>query len=407
MANEVSFIDSAIQKAKTFHYATGNTISVYDNEMNIIEGFTRDINLLLMNDNEDNYTYFLKQIELPIGQNKCRINVFDAFSFIVCDVCYQNKNEGFVVVGPIIVSDNTTKVFSGTSMNKDEITSVTMNQLEHIEHLADILYWTFSDISSKIQCKKSYSRASFLPYALEQYFADSIDYVKEKTNLDANLDFNDANQIMTQYIIEKDKKSVKKFLNTLIDLSLPSPSSKAETFIEDLRIKKNIMISYFSFINHVVLENIITSDFYIFFSSYIITEFEQANSETELRIIVNELIDKLFDNMLNIPLANSKAIRSAMQYISNNINHKLTLSEVSEHIYLNPKYLSRLFIKETGMSFKQYVVEHKIIRAKNLLRHTNKSLPSIALAIGIDSCTNFSTFFKKHVGMTPKEYRNK
>ncbi len=407
MMSKTSFIDEAIQKAKTFHYATGNSITIYDNEMNIIKGFTNDITLMLMNDNEEHYSHFLKQIELPIGQNKCRINVFDSFSFIVCDIYFQNESIGFVIIGPIIVTDNKTKVFSGASMSKDEISSTTMNQLEHIEHLADILCWTFSDISISTPCKKSYNRASFLPYSLEQYFADSIDYVKQSTDIDTDLDFIDANQKMTQLVIDKDKKSIKKFLNSLIDLSLPSPSSKSETFVEDLRIKKNIMISYFSFINHVVMENIITSDFYIFFSSYIITEFERANSETELRIIVNELIDRLFDNMTNMPSTQNKSIRSAMQYISNNIHHKLTLEEVADYVYLNPKYLSRLFIKEVGISFKDYVVEHKIIRAKKLLKYTNKPLPTVSLAIGMESFTNFSTFFKKHVGMTPKKYRDK
>ena len=85
---------------------------------------------------------------------------------------------------------------------------------------------------------------------------------------------------------------------------------------------------------------------------------------------------------------------------------EITLEEVSKYVFLSPKYLSRLFQDEMDITFKTYISNQKISRVKNLVRYTNKSFTDIGLAIGISSSNNFAAYFKKHTGLTPKEFRN-
>jgi len=403
MSNKEVYLKNITQKTQIFHYATGYSMSIYDDSKKMLKSFTSDKGLLELY-TKDKYAFFLEVIEVPVGKGSCRINTFDKYSFILCDLYYDLDFSGFVVLGPIIITDSKMDSYIGSLDDINDITHVQLNQLDEINNLCDILYWTYN--ATNQPCNKIHNRILFDPYMQEQFFLDSKDYVID--NIGDNLDFEleNAYKQITTYVIQREKNGVKNLLNLLLDLSMPTPVTSKAFHVDDLRIKKNIMLYFFSIINYIVIENEINSDFHLFFSSCIITEFEKAVSETTLRVICNELIDSLFDNMEDTLHINNKAVKNAMRYITDNINRRLTLAEVANHVYLDPKYFSRLFVNETGQTFTSYVNQHKLIRAKKLLRYTNKPLNDISLAIGMTSSANFSTFFKKHVGITPNRYRH-
>lgn len=101
----------------------------------------------------------------------------------------------------------------------------------------------------------------------------------------------------------------------------------------------------------------------------------------------------------------SNVIDSAVSYIKQNCQKDLSLSEVAEHVNLNPSYLSRLFKEETGIPFIEYVRNTKIDLARELLRHSNKKIYEICEDLGYQNVQYFSTVFKNIVGMTPIEYK--
>ncbi|MEH7010882.1 response regulator [Neobacillus niacini] len=100
-----------------------------------------------------------------------------------------------------------------------------------------------------------------------------------------------------------------------------------------------------------------------------------------------------------------KEILDAFKYVTVNIEKKITLDEVSSHLYLNPSYFSRLFKKEVGETFVEYVTKMKINRAKELLEQTADSVGKICERLGYDNQSYFIKIFKNYVGVTPIEYR--
>ncbi|KGM46093.1 hypothetical protein NP83_02170, partial [Neobacillus niacini] len=68
-------------------------------------------------------------------------------------------------------------------------------------------------------------------------------------------------------------------------------------------------------------------------------------------------------------------------------------------------YFSRLFKKEVGETFVEYVTKMKINRAKELLEQTTDSVGKICERLGYDNQSYFIKIFKNYVGVTPIEYR--
>ena len=58
------------------------------------------------------------------------------------------------------------------------------------------------------------------------------------------------------------------------------------------------------------------------------------------------------------------------------------------------------------MSPKQYLLNKRLTRAKELLKETNASVFEIANSVGYDDQLYFSRIFKKHIGISPTEYKN-
>lgn len=103
---------------------------------------------------------------------------------------------------------------------------------------------------------------------------------------------------------------------------------------------------------------------------------------------------------------NSEIVKNAVQFISQNYNQPITLEDTARHVHLNPSYFSTLFKQSFGSSFKEYLNYIRIEESKNLLTNTNYSIIDIAIAVGFDNQSYFAKVFKKHTGLTPKQYRN-
>ena len=100
-------------------------------------------------------------------------------------------------------------------------------------------------------------------------------------------------------------------------------------------------------------------------------------------------------------------ILQAQLYIQSHLNEKITLKEVADLLHLNASYFSRLFKKETGESFIEFVTRMKMEKAKELLDNSTRSVEQIAIEVGFDSKSYFFKTFKKQFGMSPKSYKYK
>ncbi|OMF37966.1 hypothetical protein BK133_02990 [Paenibacillus sp. FSL H8-0548] len=103
----------------------------------------------------------------------------------------------------------------------------------------------------------------------------------------------------------------------------------------------------------------------------------------------------------------SKAVQKSKEYIYLHLFGEITLQLLSEVSGLNPHYLSQLFKKETGLTLMNYIQRERIEEAKKLLDHSSDTISRIGERLTFYDQAHFVKAFKKHAGMTPKQYRNR
>lgn len=90
------------------------------------------------------------------------------------------------------------------------------------------------------------------------------------------------------------------------------------------------------------------------------------------------------------------------EYCSNSIS----LDLVAEKVKKNAAYLSKLFKRETGYNFSDYITQKRIEKSKELLLDPSLKIYHIAEMMGYADVSNFIKVFKKNCGVSPNEYRN-
>ncbi|MBO6163572.1 MAG: helix-turn-helix transcriptional regulator [Lachnospiraceae bacterium] len=98
-------------------------------------------------------------------------------------------------------------------------------------------------------------------------------------------------------------------------------------------------------------------------------------------------------------------VSRAKDYIYRNLHGRIGTEEIAEALALNPRYLSTLFHRETGMTISQYIRQEKIRLVKNMLTYSEYSYLEIAHYLGFSSQSHLGDIFRKETGMTLKEYR--
>ena len=101
-----------------------------------------------------------------------------------------------------------------------------------------------------------------------------------------------------------------------------------------------------------------------------------------------------------------KLISSIQQYIDDNLDSRLQLTEVAEYFGLSGAYLSTIFKKNTEVGFSEYIYTKKIEKAKQMLLNDDMKIYEVADALGFESAYYFSKVFKKVEGISPREWLN-
>ena len=102
---------------------------------------------------------------------------------------------------------------------------------------------------------------------------------------------------------------------------------------------------------------------------------------------------------------NMARIQDILQYIVENYTHRFSLEDISGAIGFHPQYFSAYFKKQFGVSFTDYLSSYRINKSIQLLKNTNESILSIALACGFNSHKTYANAFEKYYHCSPREYR--
>ena len=108
---------------------------------------------------------------------------------------------------------------------------------------------------------------------------------------------------------------------------------------------------------------------------------------------------------LKLSAMNQSVADRVREFVDAHYREDIGRESLEEILYFDPDYSSRLFKKETGMSFMHYVIQKRMTEAKRLLLNSSMPVGAIAAQVGYDNYSYFSRLFKRNVGITPAEYR--
>ena len=105
------------------------------------------------------------------------------------------------------------------------------------------------------------------------------------------------------------------------------------------------------------------------------------------------------------PPRDRQKIQPVIDYIdANYCNPDTTLNSIAEKMFFNKSYLARIFRQTVGISPQKYIIELRLQRASEMLRHSNYTISDIASVVGYKSPYYFSLEFKKKFGVPPSQY---
>ncbi len=134
----------------------------------------------------------------------------------------------------------------------------------------------------------------------------------------------------------------------------------------------------------------------------------------ELKQSLEKVREKLTGNSVSVDdrtelekeiRAKNNYVKEAISYVRDNYGKDISNITAANHLDINSAYFCRLFKKETGYTFGQYLTHYRVHIAAGLLTNFDIRVAEAAEQVGYADSNYFSQIFKKIMGMTPKEYQ--
>lgn len=141
---------------------------------------------------------------------------------------------------------------------------------------------------------------------------------------------------------------------------------------------------------------------------YIVKPFKSSDLITTITIVLNNFKHRYVDALRlknevteDVPFV----LKRSINYISDNINEKIRMSDLVKQTRWKSQHFNRLFAKYMGVTPYKYIVDKKIEKAKTLLTETFIPITQVSFELGFKSHSNFCSIFKKATGRTPENFR--
>ena len=123
-----------------------------------------------------------------------------------------------------------------------------------------------------------------------------------------------------------------------------------------------------------------------------------------LALVVAELLDH--EMPLHLPTSRDPVITAVMRYTGEHLA-SVTAAEVGREVGWSERTLRRRFSTATGMTWRRYLLQSRLLRAMALLAEPGPTVLDVATRVGFDSPTAFARSFRSATGQTPSEYRRR
>ncbi len=104
---------------------------------------------------------------------------------------------------------------------------------------------------------------------------------------------------------------------------------------------------------------------------------------------------------------NSNVIELAIAHIQNEFARELEMKHLAQALGVSYSWFRSTFAAHTGLSPHQYLLELRLVRARNLLAETELSVKEISMQTGFEDEHYFSRLFRQKLNQTPSEWRTR
>ena len=138
-------------------------------------------------------------------------------------------------------------------------------------------------------------------------------------------------------------------------------------------------------------------------------QYKGYGSELLTRSCLTELLVHLNIEMLNISMQpdpevrRSQTIEDAISYIGEHLEDQLSIDDLAEHFYLSKFHLSREFRKQTGSTLHHFILQKKLILAKELILQ-RLPITEVHKRCGFGDYSNFFRAFRNEYDLTPRQF---
>ena len=137
-----------------------------------------------------------------------------------------------------------------------------------------------------------------------------------------------------------------------------------------------------------------------------IVEGESFIKDMEIYGNITNLLCKIMkETIYNDDSKKKYNLEDIRKYLDENYANEISLDNLSNTFYINKFYLTRAFKDKYGITINAYLLDKRMMKAKELLRYSNNSIDDIAKLCGIKDQNYFSRIFKKVEGTSPIKYR--
>lgn len=98
-------------------------------------------------------------------------------------------------------------------------------------------------------------------------------------------------------------------------------------------------------------------------------------------------------------------IEDIAEYIDRRLEETIRVAGIAEKCHMSYSGFAAKFREQYGMSCKEYIERMRIFKAEEYLLFTDQNLTFISRQTGFSDCSHFIRCFKKHTGLTPKQFR--
>ncbi|MBC8061566.1 MAG: AraC family transcriptional regulator [Clostridiaceae bacterium] len=169
---------------------------------------------------------------------------------------------------------------------------------------------------------------------------------------------------------------------------------------------KNSLICSCTLFTRTIIEAGVDSETAFMLSDFYISKFDKSFTVPQAEMLEYDMLKEYIKILRTTKeYIYNPTINRVISYIRKNIEQKISLKELAEHVNVHPNYLSTAFKKEVGINISDYITKQRIEAIKLFLTETNLSLIEISNTFNFSSQAHFCNYFKEDTGLSPLKFR--